>query len=55
MQTQIHSMCGTTVRIVRKETRAQQVNVPAVKPGNLNLIPGNHIVKGENLFHRLVL
>lgn len=36
MQTQIHNMCGTTVRIIRKETKAQQVNVLAAKPGNLN-------------------
>lgn len=55
MQTRIHSMCDTTVRIIRKETRAQQVNVLAAKPGNLNLIPGNHIVKGENPLHQLVL
>lgn len=45
MQTQIHNMCGTTVRIIRKETRAQQANVLAAKPGSLNLIPGTHLQK----------
>lgn len=45
MQTQMYIMCGATLRIIRKETRAQQINVLAAEPGNLNLIPGTHLQK----------
>lgn len=44
----MHNMCGATVRIIRKETRAQQVNVLADEPGNLNFIPGTHCKRRES-------
>lgn len=34
---------------------AQQIKVLAKKPGDLSLIPGTHIVEGENQVHQVIL
>ena len=34
---------------------AQQIKVLAKKPGDLSLIPGTHIVEGENQLHQVIL
>lgn len=42
-------------KIIRKETRDQQVEVLTANPGNLSLIPRTHVVKEKNQFHHIAL